>query len=358
MLKPIPLLLLLLICGSVHAEQGSDQDDKSMTETAALSVLNIARSLIAQGRDADAIARLQQLTSTSPDHFQAWFLLGVTQARQRQFHDAIVSFGQVVKLQPKLAEPHNNLAVIYNELGDFRAAVRELEASLKLKPDYTTAQENIGDLYVKLAAEAYRRVLAKDDSPRLRQRYERLLHIRDIQKPALASTAAPKPVQQPSVEAQHTVSEAVASKSASADTMEKKLAAEKSGDVVLKSKAPKTANTEDDIRAALRVVEAWRSAWSRQDVQAYFTAYSPAFVFGERFETRQQWQHYKRRVITKRSFIMVTLENLKAKILPNGEIEVVFLQHFRSDSFNSDDIKALLLRQTKDGWKIIHEISK
>ncbi|MFQ5519365.1 MAG: tetratricopeptide repeat protein, partial [Mariprofundus sp.] len=146
--------------------------------TAAEPTLASAEALLEQGREADAITQLKQLLKSKPANYQAWFLLGVTEAGQRRFHDAIASFRQVISLQPKLAEPHNNLAVIYNELGDFRAAVQELEASLQLKPDYVTAQENIGDLYVKLAADAYRQALDKADNAALRQRYKRLLRIR------------------------------------------------------------------------------------------------------------------------------------------------------------------------------------
>ena len=110
--------------------------------------------------------------------------------------------------------------------------------------------------------------------------------------------------------------------------------------------------------AAMEAVEAWRSAWNRQDLPAYFAAYSNAFDFSRRFETLEQWKHYKRAVITKKAFIRVTLENIKATKLPGGEIRLAFLQHFRSDSFNSDDIKTMMLRQTRDGWKIIYEASK
>jgi len=120
----------------------------------------------------------------------------------------------------------------------------------------------------------------------------------------------------------------------------------------------KSPKPQGDIKSAIAAVEAWRSAWNRRDVPAYFTAYSDAFDFGARFKTLQQWKQYKQRVITKRTFIRVTLENLEAKQLPEGEIRLVFLQHFRSDSFNSDDIKEMLLRQTQDGWKIIDESSR
>ncbi len=369
MLKIISLLLpLLLTSGNALADQTVAQStDPSISD---------ARSLIEQGRENDAIGVLRQLVKSSPDNFQVWFLLGVTQAKQRRFHDAIASFGKVLALQPKLAEPHNNLAVIYNELGDFRAAVKELEASLKLKPDYATAHENIGDLYVKLAADAYRKALKEDGRPALRQRYERLLHIRkaDYQQVEAEPEAQPVPAASPNTAQQSQELAMVGAKQAVPVSVQQSPLTDSA--VVLDTeeqqvvppnnsagkpeapRVPKVSGTQDEIKAAMAAVETWRSSWNRQDVPAYFKSYSDVFDFGARFDSLEQWKHYKQWVITKRAFIRVTLENIDAKVLPDGEIKLVFLQHFRSDSFNSDDIKTMLLKQSQDGWKIIYEASK
>ncbi len=372
MLKILSLLSLLLLSGSAYAEQ------------AAPSTLAEAQALVEQGRAVDAIAILQQLVDHHPDSFQAWFLLGVTEARERRFHDAIESFNKVIALQPKLAEPHNNLAVIYNELGNFRAAVKELEASLKLKPDYPTAQENIGDLYVKLAADAYRKALARDARPVLRQRYERLLHIRDIHhdkslpvkqgvqiaamNTALKSArppAAPHQVQQqePPTETQQNVAQknvvktGVAQKDSGKETVVQPAVEKKPATTARKS--DKIVHPQGDaIQSAIAAVEAWRVAWNGQNLAAYFSAYGAEFDYGARFKSLAQWRDYKRWAITKRTFIRVTLENIEAKQLPGGDIRLIFLQHFRSESYRSDDIKQLVLQQTENGWKIIREISK
>jgi len=428
MLKILSLLTLLICSGYAIAEPAVEQ---TAAQPATLSI-SAAHSLLDQGREAEAIGVLEQLVKNTPTDFQAWFLLGVTQAKERRFHDAVASFGKVVALQPKLAEPHNNLAVIYNELGDFRAAVKELEASLKLKPDYATAHENIGDLYVKLAADSYRKALKEGGRPALRQRYNRLLHIRKVNQPEAESDTRPTPsskintAQQPASEMERTLPEttsiseptvantiakqspksaptggnkiaaqpamqqAQATSPTTALNTEKHVAQQQGAAIkpqrqpvlqeIIPLKAPPATSADDpgkvavvyespshtpkktgaqaDIKAAMAAVEVWRSAWNRQDLPAYFAAYSDAFDFSPRFETLKQWKRYKQSVITKRTFIRVTLENIEAKKLPEGEIKLAFLQHFRSDSFNSDDIKAMLLRQTQDGWKIIYEASK
>jgi len=126
-LKPLILALLFAVLPTFAIAEASS--------------LASAEALIAEGKDLAAISMLKRAVKENPDQYQAWFLLGVTQARKRHFDDAITAFAKVSQLQPQLAEPHNNLAVIYNEMGNLTGAVRELEASLKLNPGYVPAHE-------------------------------------------------------------------------------------------------------------------------------------------------------------------------------------------------------------------------
>jgi len=138
----------------------------------AKQALNLGKLSVAE----DLLNKQIQLNS---DDYQAWFLLGVVQARNKHFHQAIEAFRRVIELRDDLAEPHNNLAVIYNELGDIKAAVDELEQSLQKSPDYAVVEENIADLYVKLALQYYKKALIKHNDPLLTKRYTRLLQVRD-----------------------------------------------------------------------------------------------------------------------------------------------------------------------------------
>ena len=145
----------------------------------AVGIYDGVKSDIQAGRTKIALESLQGIIKQQPDAYQAWFLIGVAHARQQQFHQAIEAFRHVIDLNPLLAEPHNNLAVIYNELGDVRAAINELEQSLKKRPDYAIVEENIADLYVKLALQNYRNALEKEPSEALEKRYMRLLQVRN-----------------------------------------------------------------------------------------------------------------------------------------------------------------------------------
>jgi len=263
----------------------------------------------------DNIGTLQTTVDNNPDDFDTWFQLGVLQARKQLFKNAIYSFQQVVRLQPNLAEPHNNLAVLYNESGDLKAAVQELETSLRLNPAYTTAYENIADLYVKLAANAYKKALQQEDKDETRQRYMRLLHVRD----GLTETGLS--VKQP----------------------DKKIV---------------PTEQRQSASAVLAAVEAWRKAWSEQNLQGYFTAYADDYNPGSQYTSLDAWKQYKQRVIGKKRYIRVRLEQIATHNEAGGAIRVTFLQHFRSDSFNQDEKKVLLMTFTPDGWKITREASR
>jgi len=303
----------------------------------------LIQSLIEQGDVSAAVNKMRQLVKGEPENYQVWFLLGVNQAEQGQYDDAIESFHHVIKLQPLLAEPHNNLAVIYNETGNFRSAVDELEMSLTLKPGYLTAQENVGDLYVKLAADAYRKVLAKKQNPALQQRYQRLLAV-GADSPAVF----PQSVAQRKVEKSSDASQALPAEVAGgAETGPVKVESVDVSSSLMRSK--------QDV---LKALEAWRIAWSSKDMRAYFAAYSEEFEYGEKFASFAKWKDYKIWAMRKRDFISVTVEQVVATSLAENVVKVQFLQHFRSDSFNIDDSKEMLFRNSVDGWKIIYEVSQ
>jgi ketosteroid isomerase-like protein len=59
-----------------------------------------------------------------------------------------------------LPEPYNNLAVLYASSGQYEKARITLEKAIRTNPSYMTAYENLGDVYGKLASQAYDKALA------------------------------------------------------------------------------------------------------------------------------------------------------------------------------------------------------
>lgn len=71
---------------------------------------------------------------------------------------------------PELPEPHNNLAVLYARQGRTTEAMASLNKALLARPDYTVALENLGDLHLGLALQAYQRAAAVPEAPAQIQR--------------------------------------------------------------------------------------------------------------------------------------------------------------------------------------------
>jgi len=274
-----------------------------------------AKSNIENGRINLALEQLNRAVKRDANDYRAWFLLGVAYTRGQQFHQAMEAFRRVIEINPELAEPHNNLAVIYNALGDYRAAAGELETSLLKKPDYAVAEENLADIYLKLALENYRSALEKAPHPTLEQRYMRLLKVRD---PKISS-----------------------------DFTEER--------VLVAVPAVKTKAVKEKL---LEAVEQWRKAWSERDLDKYFSMYDADFRVPKRFASIKSWKRYKHRAISSKSYIQVDLSDLKITIDSSKKRAIIdFFQKFRSNSYNGDDLKRLEMKLHNGKWKIVSEDS-
>jgi len=319
--KMFYILMLLFVCSwQVQAESLNNQAKQALTR----GNMNAAGSL------------LNKQIKLKPDDYQAWFLLGVAEARGKHFHQAIEAFRRVIELRDNLAEPHNNLAVIYNELGDVKAAVHELEQSLKKHPGYAVAEENIADLYIKLALQYYKKALIKNDNLALTQRYTRLLQVRDTHAKARdlnESTQVSVSNKTLKTIAKHVVLD------------EKSVAVE----VV-------SVNKSKEAQEVLLKVELWRVAWQEQNLKVYFSMYASDYVPTKKYGSLAAWKVYKEQVIVNKSYIQVDLRDITVELSKDKkEAEVRFNQSFRSNSYNGNSVKVLKLEKRQQGWKIVHE---
>ena len=121
-----------------------------------------ARKLMAEKQWARAGARLDTLIKERPREAQARFLKGVVQTEQGDGEAAIAAFRSLVQDYPEIPEPYNNLAVLYGRKGEIESARLALETAIKTAPNWATARENLGDVYVRLAAEQYDRAVSLD----------------------------------------------------------------------------------------------------------------------------------------------------------------------------------------------------
>src|SRR3989344_173131 len=98
----------------------------------------------------------------TPRDPQLRFLRGVAQADSGKPADAITTFTKLTEEYPELPEPYNNLAVLYANQNQLDKARTALEMAIRTNPSYATAHENLGDIYAKLASQAYNKALQLD----------------------------------------------------------------------------------------------------------------------------------------------------------------------------------------------------
>ncbi len=139
----LPTLLLLTTLAWVPALAADD--------------LANAQRLWLAGQKAQAAEQVEQALGRSPDDLQLRFALGVMRMDLGERAKATELFTRLTQDFPDLADPFNNLAVLYAAEGRLDEAQAALQQALRLQPDHAQAQENLGDVLVRLALRAYER---------------------------------------------------------------------------------------------------------------------------------------------------------------------------------------------------------
>jgi tetratricopeptide (TPR) repeat protein len=298
--------------------------------------------LVKGGKLSEALAKADQYLSGKPRDPQMRFIKGVIQTEAGKPADAIATFTQITQDYPELPEPYNNLAVLYAGQSQFDKARAALEMAIRTNPSYATAHENLGDVYAKLASQAYSKALQLDSSNTGVQ--PKLALIRTLfapetkgQKPATASQAVT--VKAPVVAAPAVATPAATSASSPA------------------VKAPVTSvppaassDAEKDVEKAVR---AWAAAWAAKDMSGYLGSYGKNFD-PPGTQSRKSWEEDRRARIVGKSHISVKLENL-AIAVKGEKATAKFKQSYSADSLNVSSRKTLDLARAGDRWVIIKE---
>ena len=109
------------------------------------------------GQKTQAIEQVEQALTRTPDDLQLRFALGVMRMELGEGEKAKGIFIRLTQDFPDLADPYNNLAVLHAAAGELDEAQAALEQALRLQPEHAQAQENLGDVLVRLALRAYQR---------------------------------------------------------------------------------------------------------------------------------------------------------------------------------------------------------
>lgn len=313
--------------------------------------------LIKQGQYPQALEKVDTYLAGKPKDAQGRFLKGLIYTEMNKPTEAIATFTQLTEDYPELPEPYNNLAVLYAQQKQYDKARTSLEMAIRTHPSYAIAYENLGDVYAKLASQAYDKALQLDSANATTQ--NKMALIRDLittsgkgnvkpTAPVAAATpvAAPKPAAAP-----------ISSPNASIVTSTPGAAAA----VTPKPVEPKTAapvaaaapagTAADDVS---KVIANWANAWSRKDVKGYLAQYASDFKT-PKGQSRKAWENERSdRIAGKPGAISVSYSDPEVSI--NGDRATAkFRQHYKSSSLSGSTNKTLVLVRTGNRWLIQEE---
>ncbi len=330
------------------------------------------QALIKQGNQALALEKVNAYLVSRPKDAQARFLKGVILTEQNKTAEAIKVFTALTEDYPELPEPYNNLAVLYAQQQQYDKARLALETAIQTHPSYATAHENLGDIYAKMASQAYDRALQLDKSNAAAQ--TKLALIKEIfpvnsrmprvtakastsnAKPAPSvvaaspfTTPAPaaKPAPAPTVVAAAPAAPAVVPKP---DKITEKTSEKPLEKPVEKADKPK-AEAADEI---VNMVNAWARAWANKNVGGYLGHYAADFK-PARGESRADWEKTRKERINAPKKIQVSVSGIKVFIKDEHHAHVTFRQHYAAGALNTSTTKTLVLVKSGDTWLIQQE---
>ena len=316
--------------------------------------------LIRADKFAEAAAKADAYLAAKPRDPQMRFLKGVIQRSAGKSAEAILTFTKLTEDFPELPEPYNNLAVLYSSQGQFEKARTALEMAIRTNPSYATAHENLGDIYSRLASQAYNSALQIDANSA--GAAPKLAIIKEVFKanlkaqPAVSASipvapvisaapkavtpvptppapTAPAPAAKPAVVAPIPVQTAATAPPPPAQIKP-----------VISDKASK------DVEAALN---AWAKAWEAKDMVNYLGAYGKEFIPPGN-QTRAVWEQERKKRILGKSNIVLKIQNLTIDINGNKAI-AKFHQNYRANSLSVSSRKTIDLVKSAEQWLITKE---
>jgi len=312
--------------------------------------LQDANQLFKQGQFDRALERVDSYLKGKPKDARGRFLKGLILAEQNKPNDAIKVFTELTQEFPELPEPYNNLAVLYASQGQYDKARSSLEMAIRTHPSYATAHENLGDIYAKMASQAYDKALQLDKGNTTAQ--TKLNLIKDLFSPG-----SPRPAKTAAVKPDSTK---VAVATPAAKPVEKQ--PEPVAKAPVKEPAPvakpappkepaKQARNPDEVVKALN---GWARAWSDNDVAGYLAHYAADFQT-PKGESRDAWESKRKVRVAKPRKIQVSVESPKVVYSDNGRVTVKFRQHYQSGALKVASTKTLVMVKSGDKWLIQQE---
>jgi Flp pilus assembly protein TadD len=107
------------------------------------------------GQRAEALREVDAALAQRPRDAQMRFLKGLMLLEAQRTDEAVLIFTTLTEEYPELPDPYNNLAVIQASRGQLQSALHLLQTALRNDPKHRAALENLGDVHLALAAQAW-----------------------------------------------------------------------------------------------------------------------------------------------------------------------------------------------------------
>ena len=247
------------------------------------------------------------------------FYRGIMETNLGKTNQAIDTFRDLTERFPELPEPFNNLAVLYAEKGQFRLAKEILEQAIKTNPSYLTAHINLGDIFTKMASEAYNKALEIDKSNNI----------------AITKLSMITQLFNYNPNTKNTVIDSIKTK-----------------DEVKIIKLSK----KELRKSILNSIENWKTAWESKDMESYLNAYSSNFIYPNNM-SKSQWEKYRTNRILPKKIINISISNIKIEF-KKEIIKATFTQNYKSGRLNQTSNKILTFIDEDSQWSILEEFSK
>lgn len=283
----------------------------SAAASATTSVKQV-QQLLEQQKYVDAANAGEQLLLQSPEHARTRFLTAYAYQMSAQTDKAVMLYQDLIKDNPDLPEPRNNLAMIFLAQGDYDRASQLLVDALNTSPSYATAYDNLSQIYKGIASEAYRRAVSESDEP--------AKYTHKIELTALTNLEAAD--QEPIVEE-------------------------------VPNDQKTLINFANQETLLIEQVKGWATAWGGKDFAAYTDFYAPEYRAS--FESRDQWVEYRRKRIARPGTIKVEVSDIQIKWRSENRAIIDFKQAYDSTRYSDRVVKRLGFSRVGSQWKITEE---
>ena len=310
-----------------------------------------AHKLFKQGQHSQALDKVNGVLAGKPKDAQARFLKGLILTEQGKTAEAIKTFSALTEDYPELPEPYNNLAVLYAGQGQYDKAKLALEMAIRTHPSYATAHENLGDIYAKMASQAYDRALQLDRSNTATQ--TKLAMIQDLFAGGTRGKAAPAR-NNPALSKAEVTAPANVAASQPEPAKSEPVAPAATKPAPAEKNAPPASNNSGEV---LKTVNAWAAAWSAKDVKKYLSFYAADFKVPDG-ESRAAWEAARHERIGKPKSIQVGISGATVNFSDSNHATVKFRQSYRASHMKTSGNKTLLMVKSGGNWLIQEERTK